>query len=75
MQYEYLVARGLVVGVNNNTLYKPAIHGQQLKEWDAKPMQDFLSHYGEEGWEVINIFSPSAGQGWCVVFKRLKEVL
>ncbi len=72
MQYEYLVARGLIVGVSNNTLYKPAINGEQLKEWDSKPLQDFLNHYGEQGWEVINIFSPQAGQGFCVILKRLK---
>jgi hypothetical protein len=70
MKYEYLVARGLVACVNNNTLYKPSINGQFLKEWDAKPLQDFLNHYGEQGWDVVNIFSPSAGQGFCVVLKR-----
>lgn len=72
MKYEYMVARGLIIGVNENTLYKPSIAGQRLKEWDNKPLQDFLNHYGNEGWEVVNIFSPAAGQGWCIVFKRLK---
>jgi hypothetical protein len=71
--FEYLVAKGLLFGVNNDTVFKPSIAGKQLKDWDNKPLQDFLNHYGEQGWEMINIFSPRAGDGFCVVFKRSKN--
>lgn len=72
MQYEYLVARGLLFGVKDNTMFAPAVNGEKLKEWENKPLQDFLNHYGEQGWEVIDIFSPRAGDGFVVVMKRAK---
>lgn len=72
MSYEYMIARGLLVPAGDDLLYKPPVNGKKLKEWDNKPLQDFLNHYGEQGWEAINFFSPAAGQGYCVVFKRSK---
>lgn len=74
MQYEYLVARGLLFGVKEDTVFQPSANGKKLKEWENKSLQDFLNHFGEQGWEVINIFSPRAGDGFCVVFKRPKDL-
>ncbi len=72
MQYEYLVARGLLFGVKDDTAFAPMVNGIKVKEWENKPLQDFLNHYGEQGWDVVNIFSPRAGDGFCVVMKRPK---
>lgn len=77
MKYQYMVAKGLLVPVKGtfgeDLLYKPSINGARITEWDNKPFHEFLNHFGAQGWEVVNIFSPAAGQGWCVVFKKIVE--
>lgn len=70
MKFEYLVARGVLAGVKDDTIFAPTINGQKSPEWQNKPLQDFLNHYGAEGWDLVNVFSPRAGDGFCVVLKR-----
>lgn len=74
MKYEYLVAKGplfSIVGTRNEIVFEPAINGEKSEEWENEPLQDFLNHYGAEGWDVCNIFFLNST--WCVVLKRVKE--
>lgn len=44
--------------------------GQELKEWNRKPLRIFLNQLGQEGWEMVG-FSPPADSVWTFIyFKR-----
>ena len=62
----------LYVGVDYNSDKPRYINGQELRDWKRQPhISVFMNQMGEQGWELVAFFNPSATVS-PMVFKRPK---
>jgi hypothetical protein len=69
--WEYCIVKYDLIGLGNTQeIEQLYMDGQELKEWNRKPLRIFLNQLGQEGWEMVG-FSPPADSVWTFIyFKR-----